>query len=107
MNDAIQLDRLSKQFKDTQALKDVSLNVPEGSVFAILGENGAGKTTAIRIMLGLERPDSGHARVLGYNSASEDLDIRRRIGYVPEMPDLYAWMTVQQIGWYAAGFYAP
>lgn len=107
MNDAIQLDRLSKRFKATEALKDVTLNVPEGSVFALLGENGAGKTTAIKIMLGLERPDSGHARVLGYDSTSEDLDIRRRVGYVPEVPDLYDWMTVQQIGWYAAGFHAP
>ena len=107
MNDAIQLDRLSKRFKTTEALKGVTLNVPEGSVFALLGENGAGKTTAIRIMLGVERPDSGHARVLGYDSSTEDLDIRRRVGYVPEMPDLYDWMTVQQIGWYATGFYPP
>ncbi len=105
MNDAIQLDRLSKRFKATEALKNVTLNVPEGSVFALLGENGAGKTTAIRIMLGIERPDSGHARVLGYDCSREDLDVRRRVGYVPETPDLYDWMTVQQIGWYAAGFY--
>ncbi len=107
MNDAIQLDRLSKRFKTTEALKNVTLSVPEGSVFALLGENGAGKTTAIRIMLGLERPDRGRARVLGYDSASEDLEIRRRVGYVPEVPDLYDWMTVQQIGWYATGFYPP
>jgi ABC-2 type transport system ATP-binding protein len=105
MSDAIQLDRLSKRFKATEALRNVTLNVPEGSVFALLGENGAGKTTAIRIMLGLERPDSGHARVLGYDSSTEDLEVRRRVGYVPEVPDLYDWMTVQQIGWYAAGFY--
>lgn len=105
MNDAIQLDRLSKRFKATEALRNVTFSVPEGSVFALLGENGAGKTTAIKIMLGLERPDSGHARVLGYDCKSEDLDIRRRVGYVPETPDLYDWMTVQQIGWYAAGFY--
>lgn len=105
MSDAIQLDRLSKRFKATEALRNVTLNVPEGSVFALLGENGAGKTTAIRIMLGLERPDSGHTRVLGYDSSTEDLEVRRRVGYVPEVPDLYDWMTVQQIGWYAAGFY--
>ena len=107
MNTAIELDRLSKRFKTTETLKNVTLRVPEGSVFALLGENGAGKTTAIRIMLGLERPDSGHARVLGYDSSTEDLDVRHRVGYVPEVPDLYDWMTVQQIGWYAAGFYPP
>ncbi|MHB8899654.1 MAG: ABC transporter ATP-binding protein [Thermoguttaceae bacterium] len=107
MNYAIQLERLSKRFKTTEALKNVTLNVPEGSVLALLGENGAGKTTAIRIMLGLERPDSGHARVLGFDSKTEDLEVRRRVGYVPEVPDLYDWMTVQQIGWYASGFYPP
>jgi len=105
MNTAIRLERLSKRFRCTQALDNVSVEVPEGSVFALLGENGAGKTTAIRIMLGLERPDSGHATVLGLNCMNEGLEIRNRVGYVPEMPNLYDWMTVHQIGWFACGFH--
>ena len=87
------------------ALDDVSLAVPPGVVFALLGENGAGKTTAIRILLGLAEPDGGTAHVLGFDSRTQDLEIRRRVGYVSEQPTLYEWMTVAEIGWFAAGFY--
>ena len=74
-------------------------------VFALLGENGAGKTTAIRIMLGLAEANSGQAEVLGLSSAKQGLQIRQRVGYVPERPTLYEWMTVEEIGWFTAGFY--
>jgi len=79
----IRLEGLTKRFKSNTALDRVSLEVPPGVVFALLGENGAGKTTAIRIMLGLLDADAGHSRVLGLDSSSHGLDIRRRIGYVP------------------------
>jgi ABC-2 type transport system ATP-binding protein len=81
------------------------LEVPAGVVFALLGENGAGKTTSIRIMLGLAEADSGQAEVLGLDSAKQGLEIRQRVGYVPERPTLYEWMTVEEIGWFTAGFY--
>ena len=105
MEPVIRLNRLSKRFGSQIALQEVSLEVPPGVVFALLGENGAGKTTAIRIMLGLAEPNSGTAEVLGLPSAKEGLAIRRRVGYVPEHPTLYEWMTVGEIGWFAAGFY--
>jgi ABC-2 type transport system ATP-binding protein len=76
-------------------------------VFALLGENGAGKTTMIRILLGLLEPSSGHAEVLGLISGSQGLDIRQRVGYVPEHATLYDWMSVEEIGWFSAGFYGP
>ena len=79
--------------------------MPPGVVFALLGENGAGKTTAIRIMLGLAEANSGQAEVLGLSSATQGLQIRQRVGYVPERPTLYEWMTVEEIGWFTAGFY--
>ena len=101
----IQLDGLTKRFKSNVALDGVSLDVPAGVVFALLGENGAGKTTAIRIMLGLLDTDAGRATVLGFDSSSQGLEIRRRIGYVPEQPTLYDWMSVEEIGWFTAGFY--
>ena len=101
----IRLQGVSKSFGQKRALDQVSLDVPPGVVFALLGENGAGKTTMIRILLGLERPDEGTAEVLGLNSRRDSLEIRRRIGYVAERPTLYDWMTVDQIGWFAAGFY--
>ena len=105
MQSVIRLENVSKRFGSQVALDDVTLDVPEGKVFALLGENGAGKTTAIRIMLGLAQPDSGAAQVLGFKSAKQSLEIRRRVGYVPEQPTLYDWMTVAEIGWFAAGFY--
>ncbi|MBN2292235.1 MAG: ABC transporter ATP-binding protein [Pirellulales bacterium] len=105
MHPVIRLERLTKSFKSNVALDHVSLEVPPGVVFALLGENGAGKTTAIRIMLGLLDADDGRAQVLGLDSRNHGLEIRKRIGYVPEQPTLYDWMTVAEIGWFTAGFY--
>jgi ABC-2 type transport system ATP-binding protein len=105
MAPVIRLDKLTKRFGAEIALDGVSLEVPPGVVFALLGENGAGKTTAIRIMLGLTEPDSGHAEVLGLASATQGLQIRQRVGYVAERPTIYEWMTVEEIGWFTAGFY--
>jgi ABC-2 type transport system ATP-binding protein len=105
MEPVIRLHKVTKRFGANTALNEVSLEVPRGVVFAMLGENGAGKTTAIRIMLGLIEAGSGRADVLGLSSARQGLEIRRRVGYVPESPTLYEWMTVAEIGWFTAGFY--
>jgi ABC-2 type transport system ATP-binding protein len=107
MPPVIQLENLTKRFGSELALNGVSFETPPGTVFALLGENGAGKTTAIRIMLGLAEADSGRAEVLGLDSARQGIEIRQRIGYVSERPTLYDWMTVEEIGWFTAGFYAP
>ena len=72
------------------ALENVSLEVPAGVVFALLGENGAGKTTAIRLMLGLTEPTHGEVRVLGLDSRRDGLAVRRRVGYLSESPALVA-----------------
>ena len=82
-----------------------SLSVPHGSIFALIGENGAGKTTTIQMLLGLMQPDAGRLDVLGLDPTRKGLDVRRRVGYVPEVPVLYDWMTVSEIGWFAAGFH--
>lgn len=105
MQGVIELKNVTKRFGKQTALSDVSLDVPPGVVFALLGENGAGKTTAIKLLLGLEEPTAGEARVLGLDGRRDGLEIRRRVGYVPERPTLYEWMTVAEIGWFAAGFY--
>jgi len=106
MTPALALHNVHKRFGSTVALDGVSLDVPRGVVCAVLGANGAGKTTAIRILLGLESPDSGSAEVLGMSSRTHSLEIRQRVGYVAEKPPLYDWMTIDEIGWFAAGFYA-
>lgn len=105
MESVIRLHEVTKLFGREVALKKVSLEVPRGVVFALLGENGAGKTTAIRILLGLAEADAGHAEVLGLQSAVQGIEVRRRVGYVAERPSLYEWMTVAEIGWFTAGFY--
>ena len=105
MEPIIQWENVTKRFGAQTALKNFSLDVPPGVVLALLGENGAGKTTAIRILLGLTESNAGRSRVSGLDSAAEGLAIRRRVGYVPERPTLYDWMTVSEIGWFTAGFY--
>jgi len=105
MSHVIEFANVSKHYGQTKAVDNLSLHVPRGVVFALLGENGAGKTTAIRLMLGLTEATSGDVRVLQLNSAREGLAIRRRVGYVPERPTLYDWMTAAEIGWFTAGFY--
>lgn len=101
----ISLDRVSKRFSRRTVLSEVSLHVPSGCVFALLGENGAGKSTLIRGMLGYHKFDSGSVRVAGLDPQKEPMALRRRVGYVSDAPGLYDWMTVQEAGWYASGFY--
>lgn len=105
MNSVIRLHKVTKRYRDQLALDDVSLDIPAGVVVALLGENGAGKTTALRILLGLVEPDAGEATVLDRDALTHGEEIRRLVGYVPERPTLYEWMTVAEIGWFAAGFY--
>ena len=105
MSPVICLEHVVKQYGRHRALDGVSLTVPRGSVFALLGENGAGKSTMIRILLGLLEPDSGRSQVGGLDSYFYSQEIRRRVGYVAERPAMYDWMTVEEIGWFTAGFY--
>jgi ABC-2 type transport system ATP-binding protein len=102
---AIRIDDLTKRFRNQTAVDGLSLEVPEGSVFGLLGENGAGKTTTIQTLLGLLAPDGGRVEVLGLDPSRNGLEVRRRVGYVPEVPALYDWMTVAEIGWFAGGFH--
>lgn len=105
MSSVIQFNDVFKVYGSEVALAGVSFEVPPGTVFALLGENGAGKTTAIRIMLGLATADQGSSTVLGMESRVLGEYIRRQVGYVAERPMLYEWMTVREIGWFASGFY--
>ena len=101
----VELKHVSKRYGSVHAMDRISFSIPRGVVFALLGENGAGKTTTIKTMLGLEHPDNGSVKVLGLNPATNDVQIRRQIGYVPDAPSLYDWMKVSEIGWFTSGFY--
>ena len=107
MQTMFRLTNVTKRFGRTVALDDVSLEAPPGTVVALLGENGAGKTTSLKILLGLCDPDRGEAEVLGLRSRRQGREIRRRVGYVPDRPQMYGWMTVDEAGWFAAGFHEP
>jgi ABC-2 type transport system ATP-binding protein len=101
----IDISHISKKFGRLTVLDDITYQVQKGSVFALLGENGAGKTTTIRMLLGLCEPDSGNRSVLGFDCKQNDLKIRQSVGYVPEQPILYDWMTVAEAGRFTASFY--
>ena len=94
---AITLIDLVKQFGETTALAGVNLTVPDGSIFGFLGPNGAGKTTTLRILTGLARPTSGTASVLDVQMPNATTDLKSQIGYLPDVPAFYPWMTAREL----------
>lgn len=82
---AIEADRLTKRFPHKVAVDDVTLSVEQGSVFGLLGRNGAGKSSTIKMLTTLSSVSSGKARISGYDVASRPVDVRRHIGYVPQL----------------------
>lgn len=101
----IETNGLSRRYWRTEALRDLTLSVPTGSVFALLGSNGAGKTTAIKVLMNLLEPSSGEARVLGVDTRKLGEKERAQIGYVSENQKLPLWMTVAQLLNYCRPFY--
>jgi ABC-2 type transport system ATP-binding protein len=93
---AIELRGLTKSFGPTIALNHIDLVVQPGLVFGFLGRNGAGKTTALRILAGLARPTEGTARVLGHDVTHASEAVRQRIGFLPDVPAFYPWMTARE-----------
>jgi ABC-2 type transport system ATP-binding protein len=105
MTDCIRVEALEAGFTGCDVLRGIDLQVPTGSVVALLGENGAGKTTLIRCLTGFLKPVAGRMEVLGIDPTAQTLELRRRVGYMPDAPPLYDWMRVDQIGWFTASFY--
>src|SRR5262249_48297945 len=107
MDPAIEIRGLCKHFGKKTAVAALGLQVPGGSIFALLGDNGAGKTTTIRMLTGLLRSDHGYASILGRDCWHAATELRHHVGYVPERPRFYDWMTVAEVGWFTAGFHWP
>lgn len=106
MNDiVIEAKNLTKYFHKTLALDHLNLQVPRGCIYGLLGRNGAGKTTAIKMMLGLLRPTTGTATVLGCDCQNLTPQIRQRIGYVTEGHRLYRWMTIGELAKFQRAFF--
>jgi ABC-2 type transport system ATP-binding protein len=106
-DDAIVAERVVVRYRGKAALDGLDLRVPRGSVYAFLGDNGAGKTTTMKVLTGLAPPDSGRATILGLDCWSRARELRHRVGYMPERPRFYDWMTVADTGWFTASFHRP
>lgn len=89
----IELVQLVKKFGELAAVNGISLTIPRGEFFAMLGPNAAGKTTTIKLLTGLIKPTSGHARICGFDVQTQPLEARRRLAYVPDFPFLYDKLT--------------
>ena len=90
----IELANLSRRFGANHAVQQLSLNVSRGTTLGLLGMNGAGKSTTLRMLMGLLKPNSGEARIDGLEVIQHGSRLRRQIGYVPECPTVYSWMRI-------------
>jgi ABC-2 type transport system ATP-binding protein len=98
----IEVEHLSKIYGSTPAIQDVTFTVEPGEILGFLGPNGAGKTTTMRILAGYLPATSGTARIAGYDVHEDSMEVRRRIGYLPEIPPLYPEMTVEGFLYFVA-----
>ena len=89
----IELHRFGHLYRNGRGVREVDLEVRKGEIFGFLGPNGAGKTTLIRTMMGFLRPTTGSGKILGLDVVKDNLEIRKRVGYLPGEPALYDWLT--------------
>lgn len=92
-NLAVKLTAVTKRYSDLIAVDNVDLDVEAGQIFGLLGPNGSGKSTTLKIILGLIKPDAGYVNVLGMNAEEKSVEIKAQVGYAPEMPQLYEFLT--------------
>jgi ABC-2 type transport system ATP-binding protein len=96
MSAVVETHNLTKRYHDKLAVNTLNLVVQEGEIFGFLGPNGAGKTTTILMLLGLTEPTSGRASVCGFDPTHEPLEVKRRVGYLPENPGFYEDLSARE-----------
>jgi len=101
----IVLDNVCKQYGSLEVLTGLSLQVNKGEVYGFLGRNGAGKSTAIRMMMGITKISSGSIHLFGQSIGSNVIEARQRIGYVAQEQHFYPWMTPKNLAKFVRGFY--
>jgi ABC-2 type transport system ATP-binding protein len=101
----VEVDRVSYSYGSHEALRELSLSLPEGALYALLGPNGSGKTTLLQILMGLRRPKSGRVSVFGVDSTALTVSDRSEIGYIAEGQSLPGWMRLDQLEDYLAPLY--
>lgn len=89
----VKLTSVSKRYGDITAVDYLDLEVKKGEIFGLLGPNGSGKSTTLKMILGLVKPDSGSVNVLGINVEDDPVAVKRKVGYVPESPRVYEFLT--------------
>jgi ABC-2 type transport system ATP-binding protein len=105
MDCAVRTHSLSKNYGIKRAVADLNLEVPAGSVYALLGLNGAGKSTILKMLIGLTRPTAGSGFCLGMDILARGMQVREKVGYLGEEPHLYGYMTVKQAIRFCRGLY--
>ena len=90
---AVELRRVAKRYADIVAVDYIDLDVKYGEIFGLLGPNASGKSTTLKMILGLVKPDSGSVKVLGINAEDDPVAVKRQVGYVPETPRIYEFLT--------------
>lgn len=101
----VDIQHLTRLFNHKAALQDITIQIPRGRVFGIVGENGAGKTTLIKHILGLYRAQQGSVAVFGMDPVKHPKEVLARIGYLSEQPDFPEWMSIAQFMNYMSAFY--
>ncbi len=101
----IEVEELQKSFQGNEVLHDLSLTVGKGDIYGFLGPNGSGKTTSLRIMLGLLKKDGGRVRVMGQDVGLRDKEIRQKVNMLPESHGFYSWMRGTEYLSYFCGLY--
>ena len=105
---AISITGLTKRYGELWAVRDMSFDVPKGSVFGLIGPNGAGKSTTFSVLAALLLPTSGKVRVAGYDPESEPWEVRRRMGYMPDVMGVYDNLEVAEyLRFFAASYHLP
>ena len=104
-NFAIDIQNVSKRYGQKRVLDGITLQIPKGSVFGLLGRNGSGKTTLIKTLLGLIKPDAGLIRTLSDEPWRFKEETKSRLGYVPQSDRMYPWLKVKELISYTASFY--
>lgn len=97
MSAIVTVEHVAKRFGKTRVLEDVSFELPAKGVTVLLGENGQGKSTLLRLLLGLLKADGGSLHVLGLDPVRQGRELRQLVGYVPDAPDNPAWMTPREL----------
>ena len=104
-NRVIEVKELTKMFGDFTAVSAITFNVKKGEIFGFLGANGAGKTTAMKMLIGISKPTAGAAKVAGFDVASQAEDIKKNIGYMSQKFALYDDLTVKENITFFGGIY--